>query len=180
MEHYPVYDVATVLPAARDALFKNEYEGRQNPFQPLERVFMWVWFLLGHVTCSRLSCLTCFCPCVENIAIPKDEKFYDADGLPTHLIFTLTRWKGNEVGGKKCRLQVNRNTASTRFCPVWNTLMWLDMTNIQSGPLFPKLTVSKTSLPDLQYGTFNGTARNAERMGPKVKALFNYVLGKKC
>ena len=57
--------------------------------------------------------------------------------------------------------------------------MWLDMTNIQSGPLFPKLTVSKTSLPDLQYGTFNGTARNAERMGPKVKALFNYVLGKK-
>ena len=67
----------------------------------------WALMLLSIYCCARGSCLTTYCPLIENLCLPPpDSDSWDADGNPTYVDVLWLDWKS--------RLGSHRNNSHAR------------------------------------------------------------------
>lgn len=55
-----------------------------------KRLCAWAMFLTAMCVCARASCITTFCPRMEDMRLPKPSH-WDADGIPKYIIFIWRR-----------------------------------------------------------------------------------------
>jgi hypothetical protein len=177
-EKAPAYDVAEFLPRLWEGMQADSFEGRKNPIcRPLQRIMVYTWFVLMHMICGRSSCLTRFCPTFEDIHLPKAEGCWDLDGCPKWLAVRFTRWKGASTGKEMRWLRFGRNTQSPMsgvpagaYCPVQTLLLWLEMSKIETGPIFPRL---KNGV--VQFGQYMSDEKGVRAWNRKIRQVFSYI-----
>lgn len=126
------FDMQADAPKLFDAVFS------VSGWSPLKRIRAWAMFLVSCCICGRASCVTQFCPSVEDIKLPKASA-WDKDGLPRYIIFVWKDWKSRKKSskGKPYPIKIHRNyTRDTRFCPVYWTLLYLQYSGHTTGPIF--------------------------------------------
>ena len=86
----------------------------------MKRICAWSMLLIGMCIMARASCVTTFCPLLEETELPK-ERHWDADGLPKYVTIVLTDWKSRYKPnkGKKYRMKIHRNYLDATYCPVF-------------------------------------------------------------
>ena len=93
---------------------------------------------------ARASCLTKFCPRLEDIELPPTQHtfMWAKDELPHYIVLKMTQWKGRK-SKTPYKLRVWRNLLCDFADPVFFLMLWimhLKSLGITSGPLFPHLT----------------------------------------
>ena len=118
----------------------------------LKKIQCWSMLLIAIVIFGRASCMTTFCPLLQDLELPQAPSQWDADGLPKYIILSLRDWKWR-TESKKCKcprsakcfcshrykMYVHRNVLDQRFCPVFWLLLWLKYSGVQDGPIFQYL-----------------------------------------
>ena len=90
---------------------------------------------------GRASCVTVFCPNIEETKFPEDAKDYDdhdKDQLPTCLILTYHNWKSQPKRylGKPFEVYIRRNYTNEITCPVQWLSLYLVAEKRLAGPIF--------------------------------------------
>jgi hypothetical protein len=124
-----------------------------------KQLMAWAMLLLAIVLFGRASCMTTYCPLVQDLELPEAEQHWDADGLPTVIFVSFRKWKWRSESrccgcdkSEKCtcgnlfKVRVHRNYLDSRFCPVFWLLTWLNYSIIITGPIFQKLEETQLSL----------------------------------
>jgi hypothetical protein len=72
--------------------------------------------------------------------VPTEESRWDTDGYPKYIEVALLRWKNRTAAnvGKPYRIRIWRNCMKSQYCPVLYVLMWLNFSQIKSGPMFQR------------------------------------------
>ena len=193
-EGAPSFDIRAELPRLRKAMFSDKVDGRRNPLcTGLARVRAWVLFLLSFCCLARSSLFSSFCPTIHDLALPEDDAEYCADGLPMWLEITFRRWKGNPGNKTQVRgsgatffltvslltlitclwqtLTIRRNMIHPEFCPVIALLLWLKLSGITSGQLFPDCS-------DFGGGFItHGVSCSAEKHASLLSRFFKFAGG---
>jgi hypothetical protein len=77
---------------------------------------------------------------------------------PAWVLLKLRRWKGNSNATKKAQyLRLYANRDNVTYCPVVALYVWLRVTGIRSGPIFPALNKTHTAVRPgvlLETGTY--------------------------
>ena len=101
------------------------------------KVTWWATFLVGVCICARSSCMTTYCPLIEDTILPQKHE-WDPDGVPKWIELGLLNWKARtqKNRGKRYGIRLHRNYLDFRFCPVVWLLMYLQITGKTKGKLF--------------------------------------------
>ena len=127
------FDVYETLPKLWTALWSLRGWGH------LKRLRAWSMFLVAMCIMARASCLTKFCPLVDNVELPGPHG-WDVDGLPKYIIIFMTNWKSRKRAnvGKPYPFKIHRNYLDPTYCPVLWLLFYLRASKHVSGPLFQR------------------------------------------
>lgn len=89
----------------REAILKDNYQGRRNPFTtPLWRLLMWTRLLWTIACIARGGQFSEMCPDVGAWSLPpQGVGAYSADGLPEWMGLCMEEWKGNKGQKKQVR-----------------------------------------------------------------------------
>lgn len=103
-----------------------------------ERIRAWAMVLFAISFFCRSSCLTTFCPLVEDMKYPASEGAYCKDGIPEFIVIVWTNWKSRSHSKRNqpYRLHLHRNHVNANFCPVTWLCMYLALYKITKGPIF--------------------------------------------
>lgn len=114
---------------------------------------------------ARASCITTYCPRVEDIELPP-EALWDDDGLPQWIELGLFDWKCRRKKNRNKRygIRLHRNYVNTRFCPVTWLLTYLHAHGIKSGPIFQKEEFVRKEAGDPE--SFSRSIPTGENMSP--------------
>lgn len=155
----PTFDMVKDLPRLFIACFKI------RRWKYIDCVIMWTAFLIMLAVIGRSSCMSVYCPLIEDIEFPSGPGGYDSDRLPKKVHIAWRNWKSrkNRVG-EKYYITIERNYTDSRFCPVWWLSYMLAMKKERgdrmTGPLFPH--------------------RESETFQARLKTLFKAAGLKKC
>jgi len=141
-ESAEAFDVEATMPKLWTALWALRGWGI------VKRLCAWSMLLIAMSIMARASCITTFCPLIEDTRLPK-ARHWDKDGLPKYIIICMTDWKSRKKSnkGKKYYLKIHRNYLDETYCPVTWTLIYLSYAGLESGPLFQRLVKGKGCLP---------------------------------
>ena len=87
---------------------------------------------------ARPSELCEYCPTADSIEFPSKRVDWTDDNAPKWIKLALPFWKGKK-GMTLWYFYLHRNYCDSRFRPVNYMLMWLKVSGIKMGPLFPKI-----------------------------------------
>lgn len=112
----------------------------------LEKIRDWTMILLSFQIIARASELCEYCPIVEHVSLPSEVSEWDEDNMPKYIQIGLMDWKHRrlEEKGSPLMFYIHRNRLNTQYCPVYNLLYWLTVSEISIGPIFTKI---KDGLP---------------------------------
>jgi hypothetical protein len=106
------FDVADALPKFWLALL-----GLKG-WRELKKMQFWAMFLVSLACVCRASCVTTFCPTVEDMQQPVETEGWDPDGYPKYIILCWRSWKcRKEDNGKKYEMRLWRNYVSPKLYP---------------------------------------------------------------
>jgi hypothetical protein len=123
----------------------------------LQKLRCWTVILLMWQHMLRPSEVCQFCPFYDNIMLPDSAEDFDPDGFPRWIVINYTKWKGLRKVSYK--MHVIRNYLDQRFDPVHHLLMWLSLSNIDSGPIFCAMNKTGTELnkgTNMLYSSLTG------------------------
>lgn len=132
----PTFDIVKDLPLLFIACFKI------RGWEYVDCVIMWTAFLIMLSVIGRSSCMSKYCPLIEDIEFPDGPGGYDTDRLPKKVHIPWRNWKSrkNHVG-EKYFITIGRNYTDSRFCPVFWLMYMLALKkkhgDPMTGPLFP-------------------------------------------
>jgi hypothetical protein len=99
----------------------------------LKQAYLWALLL---IIWNLLPCKMCqLCPVIEDMVVPDD--CMDGSGTPKYIELVYKMSKGTTV--VRMRFRIHRNYVNINYCPVTALLTWLATSNVQSGPIFPRL-----------------------------------------
>ena len=122
---------------------------QQMRWNELKKAEVWAMVLLALYFGMRTSSLAEYCPDVEDLRMPPKSRpqLWCADGLPTLMIVGFRNWKSRPPGqtgdNHIVHLMIVRNTLDPRFCVMAALLLWLGLSKIQRGPIFPAIRAGK-------------------------------------
>jgi hypothetical protein len=101
------------------------------------KVTWWATFLVAVCVCARSSCLTTYCPKIEDTLLPEAHE-WDEDGVPRWIELGFLNWKSRTKKNRNKRygIRLHRNYLDSRFCPVFWLLLYLQYTGKTKGKLF--------------------------------------------
>jgi hypothetical protein len=177
-----VYLVEEVLPKLWKQLWGNE---DRNEKQKTE---LWSRLLGQLATISRSSDVTGqYCPTIDGVKFPQNEKDYFDDGLPVWIELTWVDWKGRPKKHKKSpyKVRLHANPLDARYCPVhWMIKHWCDRGNDldPSEPVYKKLSskVHQKHVSNLfdeldLDGSSHSVRRMAAQWAARCKADINVI-----
>lgn len=132
-----MYDPATMIPLAFAAI------DSMPGWTDLHRLRAKPMFLLSTSHGLRPSSLAEYCPWIDDILLPplSCTHLWLPNGMPTFFLIGYRRWKGRkeaESGVKHISyLKVYQNTKNSDLCTMTWIFLWLGITGLKQGPLFP-------------------------------------------
>jgi hypothetical protein len=132
-----MYDPATMIPLAFAAI------DSMPGWTDLHRLRAKPMFLLSTSHGLRPSSLAEYCPWIDDILLPplSCTHLWLPNGMPTFILIGYRRWKGRkeaESGVKHISyLKVYQNTKNSDLCTMTWIFLWLGVTGLKQGPLFP-------------------------------------------
>jgi len=139
------YDMAEALPRFYEACFDNAATpkfGRR--WSQLKQIGTWSMWLTGKAHLHRGSDIHKYPACFENLKFPQSPGDYNQLGIPKYIIMGYTDWKGRpvkEVNKGPYEMLLWRNDLDTKYCPVVWLMLWLQVSRIRSGPIYPRFNV---------------------------------------
>ena len=130
----PPFDVEQCMPKLWSAVWS------LLGWSMLKRVCAWAMFLVAMCICARASCVTTYCPTMEDVLLPKSGH-WDVDGLPKYISLVWRNWKSRPKKRATARdnaypMKIHRNYLNPMFCPVLWLCIYLRYSGHTSGPLF--------------------------------------------
>lgn len=165
----PAFDMEEQMPKLWTALWA------LRGWNEMKRITAWAMLLVALSIMARASCITTYCPHLEDVKLPK-ARHWDTDGIPKYIIIVMKRWKSRkrESLDKPYEMKIHRNYLDPTYCPVTALLIYLKYSGVTSGPLFQR-KVKGAWLPinDVIWcGMTNHWFTAAKMRGPDAKEQF--------
>ena len=130
-ESAEAFDVEQTMPKLWTALWALRGWGM------MKRIMAWAMLLVAMSIMARASCLTTYCPMLEDTELPPP-RHWDRDGLPKYITIGMRNWKSRlkTNRGKLYKMKIRRNYLDATYCPVLWTLIYLKYSGHETGALF--------------------------------------------
>ena len=128
------FDIVTGIKKMYESCFNMSHWSMQT------KIKNWAWVLFTICVIGRASCVSQYCPLIEDMMFPDELADYDKDNLPKYIAVGFRHWKGrpSKFDHKPYYIYLHRNYLDPRACPVFWLCMHLMYLDRVVGPIFCK------------------------------------------